>query len=802
MLAMLLAVGVLGGATRADMTLVDNGQAKATIVIAQSALGVEPKPTQFNQPLEAPIKIAAAARDLQLYIEKMSGAKLPIVGDDQPVPAGVLILVGRSALTKPFDAQIPSGLTPTRDEEGYLMLSQGNRLLLAGNDAPYYHGTEYATYAFLNSLGVRWYMPGEFGEFIPRHATIKVGDLNVTSRPDFKMRNWWGPSAPALAADDYRWKIRNGMNPILRFVELPGDSTVRRVLPPAKELNNPEFAEVWGKDAKGQPNIAMPNLSSEQSVQYAVDKICEYFRANPTITSFGIGADDGLPVDYSPETQKRNLGMTDIGGEYGTEAPITDEWMNWIQEVAQGVYKEFPDHIITTNGYSNRNTPPLNVQPDPKIWIMFAAIWSDTMHAYDNPRSWQTMRQAKMIEQWCKLYNNVYMYNYIYYMLAGAGEPIALSHKTAHDMPLYKKWGVVGFSDEGRTVRTETGVFPTYLRARMMWNAGLDVNKERDEFFANWYGPAARPAMAFWEELENTFETTPWLGHEDRILPYVYSPALIAKLEQDVKAAEALATDEWSKPRVHADRITLENLKAYMAMNRAEFDANFAEAARQAQRMIDVRTEAAQLSPFYYNPDPKRNGDSNQFYYWGAWQRGLYYQKVAKATNGTTGDLVSILPEQAKCKLDPRDDGRYDHWFAPDYKDDDWTAVQTTMPFYRQVAGGCDDTGYPYIGALWYRQEFELPASAKGKNLYLYAAAIEPEAWVWINGKFIGHREYHDCYERPNALDMDVSNALIPGKKNVIAIRVHTGLAPAALADGLCSRLFLYSPRDKPISQQ
>ena len=60
-----------------------------------------------------------------------------------------------------------------------------------------------------------------------------------------------------------------------------------------------------------------------------------------------------------------------------------------------------------------------------------------------------------------------------------------------------------------------------------------------------------------------------------------------------------------------------------------------------------------------------------------------------------------------------------------------------------------------------------MPASAKGKRVFLYAPAVETEAWVWVNGKYIGHREYHEAYERPNAIDMDVTGALEPGKRNV-----------------------------------
>ena len=56
------------------------------------------------------------------------------------------------------------------------------------------------------------------------------------------------------------------------------------------------------------------------------------------------------------------------------------------------------------------------------------------------------------------------------------------------------------------------GTLYEYLR-----NDAFDAN----EFFANWYGPAAAPARAFWDVLEEALETTAMVGHEDRILPYV-----------------------------------------------------------------------------------------------------------------------------------------------------------------------------------------------------------------------------------------------------------------------------------------
>lgn len=99
------------------------------------------------------------------------------------------------------------------------------------------------------------------------------------------------------------------------------------------------------------------------------------------------------------------------------------------------------------------------------------------------------------------------------------------------------------------------------------------------------------------------------------------------------------------------------------------------------------------------------------------------------------------------------------------------------------------------MGAMWYRFDVKVPSSAKGKRVKLYAPTVETEAWVWVNGNFVGHRPYVEAYVRPNEIDMDVTRALLPGKRNTIAVRVHTGRNAAQMAGGFYSRLLLYAER-------
>ena len=482
----LLAFALTCWSASAHLVLVANSQPRTDIVVAADVIAALPNVSLDNaDPSERVDKIAWAAHDLQVYIEKISGAKLPIVSDDE-ADSGQHILVGRSKLTAAYDDRIPSGLTNLREEEGYAILTDAGNLVLAGNDEGPYHGTEYAVYFFLHKLGVRWYMPSDFGDVVPPQQTIKIGELDEVSRPDFKMRHWWTHwMANDLRGIETRWKIRNGMHAAL-VIDPPGDSFVRKVVPPPAEKDNPEFADIFAKDANGNVYPYMPNLSSEKSVQYAANIIKAHFRENPDATSWGIGADDGLPRDFSPGTQELHMNFPSLVGKFNDPKGMstTEEWMHWVQRVSAEVHTEFPDKFITTNGYANRDTPPINIEPDPTIWIQFAAIFSDTYHALDNPRSWMTVRQYHMLEDWCSMYDNVFIYNYLYFNLVGCGAPpIPLSRRHMVEMPMLKKLGVVGFWDEGRTVRGEGGVFPNYLRARMMWDADLDAGALSDEYF-------------------------------------------------------------------------------------------------------------------------------------------------------------------------------------------------------------------------------------------------------------------------------------------------------------------------------
>ena len=145
--------------------IVKNGKPRAVIVIPKDA--------------GTPIRIAAG--DLQAYVEKMSGARLPI---HEAIAAPPLVLPqGTTAiLINPAGDGIPesdgSFIIRTERESG-----RPPTIRLTGRGGV---GAMYAAYTFIEKLGVRFFHPEQ--EYVPNRPNLQVGDLNIVQSPAFKWR--------------------------------------------------------------------------------------------------------------------------------------------------------------------------------------------------------------------------------------------------------------------------------------------------------------------------------------------------------------------------------------------------------------------------------------------------------------------------------------------------------------------------------------------------------------------------------------------------------------------------------------
>jgi len=78
----------------------------------------------------------------------------------------------------------------------------------------------------------------------------------------------------------------------------------------------------------------------------------------------------------------------------------------------------------------------------------------------------------------------------------------------------------------------------------------------------------------------------------------------------------------------------------------------------------------------------------------------------------------------------------------------------------------------PFMVPWWFRKEFTLPASYKGKTLWLDFGGINYRANIFLNGKQIG--KYEDVAGAWRTYEFNITDAALVGRANVLAVEVFS----------------------------
>ena len=130
-------------------------------------------------------------------------------------------------------------------------------------------------------------------------------------------------------------------------------------------------------------------------------------------------------------------------------------------------------------------------------------------------------------------------------------------------------------------------------------------------------------------------------------------------------------------------------------------------------------------------------------------------------------------------------------WHQPEFDDRGWGTKNTYYTWDQQDPPE-DEAGHDYDGIGWYRATLEVDRKFKGRPIKFWCGGAIDEGWVWINGKYAGHKTSSIWWYHNHAFELDVTDLIEPGRKNTIAIRV---LNPADIG-GLFRRGFFWSPKE------
>lgn len=526
----LIVLALLGNRAGADVTLVRDRQPVAAIHVAAEATA----PERF------------AAEELQAYLLKATGAQLPIKAG---APAA-----GEAAVVVSLVGTVPQlGIQPTPAEaklgvEGLSRRTEGSRLLVLGGGP---RGVVYSAYDFLESLGCRWYWPGDLGEVVPQLASVTVAEVRRTFEPSFIRRHAMGGGEagdPAWNRAVKDWLVKNRQNfwvhPLAddpefmakrggTYTKIGSGHNWQHIIPAARYFKaHPDyFAQVRGKRIpNGQLCLTNPEVLKLLTAYALVGaaKMAE----DPNILFVDITQNDG--DDWCECAPCKAVDDKDAS----THADI----LLWaLNPIAEAMAKRNPKALLHTYIYSGADGPPNWIKPAANIHCEQTNYCYNYGASFLRPGGPQARFKEKF-DAWTSLatLRGVYEYFGFYNWLEAL--PVAL-YRLQEEVGYYERNGVHGFYSENQQ-RWATNHLLYYAFSRVWWDHTTDVPAMLDEFFRLFYGPAEAAMRDFYLALETSGGPDRYLSGNEFDLPRLFPKELREKCRADLERAKQLAAKD------------------------------------------------------------------------------------------------------------------------------------------------------------------------------------------------------------------------------------------------------------------
>ncbi len=458
-----------GAVSAADLVLADGGQSAYQIVVADGA-----SPSTKH-----------GAEELQMFLEQMTAAKLPIVSDQQSLGPKEIIL-GDNAHLRNLGVTVDFAAL---GKEGYVIRTVGDHLVIAGGPV---RGAMYGVYGLLEDhLGCRWFAP-EVSR-VPKCARLTVGPIDDRQVPVLEYREPY-----VCECLDGDWCARNRMNSSggrldekhggkVRFGDGFFCHTFATLVPPEKYFEeHPEyFSLVNGQRQKKDAQLCCTN---PDVIHICTETIRRAMRDQPQATVFSVSQNDcdrhcRCPRCHALERQ-----------EDSPMAPV----LQLVNHVAEAVEKEFPDKIVETLAYQWTRRAPKYMRPRPNVVVRLCSIECCFSHSLATCSSVSNETFRTDIERWAKVAPRLWAWDYTtdfdQYLL-----PFPNQRVIGPNIRFYVEHNVKGIFEED-TTDTPDGELSTlggYVMAKCLWNPNYDSKKAMNEFLEGYYGKAATPIHAY-----------------------------------------------------------------------------------------------------------------------------------------------------------------------------------------------------------------------------------------------------------------------------------------------------------------
>ncbi len=473
-----MVVGLLATWSAGAVTLSENGQAKAVIVIAADA----PAPERH------------AAAELAGFLAQITGAQFPIAGE--PNQANVNVFVGPQAAKVAQKDFSTDGL----GDEGIVIRTVPNGLILAGGRP---RGTLYAVYTFLEDhLGCRWWSSTE--STIPSKATIVLNDIDVRYVPVLEYREpYW------FDALDGDWAVRNKCNGNGNRIDAERGGkhkyegfvhTFYPLIPPEKYFaDHPEwFSEIDGKRTTERAQLCLTN---EEMRAELVKNLKERLRSNPAATIASVSQNDWYGNCQCAKCKA-------VEEEEGSPA---GPMLRFVNAVSADTEQEFPNVAISTLAYQYTRKPPKLVKPRPNVIVQLCSIECSFSKPLADERN-KPFRDD--IIGWSQICNRLYIWDYTtnfrHHIM-----PHPNLRVLGPNVKFFVDHNVKGIFEQGAytTNGAEMAELRAWVLAKLLWDPSRSGDQLVEEFLEGYYGPAAPYMKKYLATVHDAVDQSgDWLG--------------------------------------------------------------------------------------------------------------------------------------------------------------------------------------------------------------------------------------------------------------------------------------------------
>lgn len=435
--------------------------------------------------------IDTAAEELQNYIEKISGIKLPSVTEAELPENAKAVALGETALSEKADFDYSS-----IGEDGFLLFCDGENFIIRGEDS---RGTLYGVYTFLEEyLGVRWFTPTL--EVVPESKDVIIDkNLNRVVEPSFAVRrNDTGGTNEA-----YRARTKMNVSFHKNATAYGGtltyslwDASLITLVPKSLFSEHPEYFAMDENGNRHTDHVCMTN----PDVLELVVKNCREIMTNATNGAkfIHIGQDDNINYCHCENCEA-------LYEKYGAVSAPTLIFTNNLADI---LGPEFPDYTFTFYAYNETDRPPtdksLRCRPNvaPVLCGLHKACRSHSLlecGAQDGDESLMNLygdnypQIAEDFKVWTEIADRTYIYDYTINFLFSQQffsnfEYMQETMKYMHDI------GITGYMYNcGDGHPAAFNELRNYLLCKLQWDVNADVEYHMIDFIKAYYGEAAAP---------------------------------------------------------------------------------------------------------------------------------------------------------------------------------------------------------------------------------------------------------------------------------------------------------------------